>query len=230
MATEPRQASVAQVTFAPFRYSLRLGISILLLWFVTICTQIGYAHLTNTDGVLNVERQIGYYVDKADTTGVASKMATATYAWVFEKMKIHIMLAPKAQPAQQPDTSVTPYLKRSIWAAFRPELLTAAYATVLYAAKLGISLTALPLLLIWVLAFGADGLVQRSIRRSSGGHESAAVYHRAKLYGVRLLPPFAAVIFMCSPWAIPPAFVFVPAALVSAVLLRLQATYYKKYL
>lgn len=229
MASDPRQPTVADATFAPFRLTLRVSASLVLLWLVSISAQIAYIHLHKLDGVAHIERQISYYTDTADSTGLANRMATVTYEWAFERLRLHVILGPAAQGTPK-DTAVTPYLKRSLWVAYKPELLISAYASVLYAAKIGVFVTIMPLLLIWLLAFGVDGLVQRSIRKACGGHESAALYHRAKLYGVRLLPPFAAVIFLCSPIAISPGWVFVPVALVSALLLRLQAAYYKKYL
>lgn len=121
-------------------------------------------------------------------------------------------------------------VKTSIWLSFKPEIEVLLYNSILFAAKLGVVVGLAPIYVLWMVVFGVDGLVQRYVRRACGGHESASIYHRAKLYGTKLLPPLAALIFLCSPVAVPALWVFVPSALISALLIRVQATYYKKYL
>ncbi len=229
MASDPREISVEAATFAPFKQAFRWGMSLVILWMVSIVALAVYVHWKKIDGVAHIGEQISYYTDESAPNHMGTVFANATLKAIFDDYKLHTVFRAKAR--DQSDTGATaPMLKRSVSAAFLPEFQIALHGTVLYAAKLGVAAPLLGVLFLWLVAFGVDGLVQRSIRRSCGGYESAAIYHRAKLYGVRMLPPFAAVIFFCCPVKLPVLAVFVPMALVSAILLRVQATYYKKYL
>jgi integrating conjugative element membrane protein (TIGR03747 family) len=120
--------------------------------------------------------------------------------------------------------------RKSFLVAFKTEVTVIAYATLLFGVKLATALFWVMLLGLLLVVSAVDGLVQRTIRRACGGHESASIYHRAKHYGVGLLPSAIGVIYFCWPTAIEPSWIFVPGALVTALMARLQATYYKKYL
>ena len=229
MASKPSENTVASATFAPFKLSFRLILSLSLLWFTSVVVHVSWVNFYKLPVDSHMEEMIGYYVDKSTSKGLIVQLATSSYWLVFEAtaMQRTIMAAPTAP---RDSLALAPGIRRGIWAAFKPELRTTAYATVLFGVKLGILLLALPLLAVLLLCFGVDGMVQRHIRRACGGHESAALYHRAKLYGIKLMPPFAAVVFLCSPVAYDPAWLLIPVTLFSALLLRVQATYYKKYL
>jgi integrating conjugative element membrane protein (TIGR03747 family) len=229
MATNPKEHTVAATTFAPFARAANLLFSISLIWLLSVAVHICWVNWHKLPPSEHMEKMIGYYVDRASSKGFVEKVANSTYWLVFEATAAQkMMFVPP--PPQIDSIAVGRGLRRGIWAVYKPEILVAGYATVLFGVKLGVLALAIPLLAILMLCFGADGLVQRYIRRACGGHESAALYHRAKLYGIKLLPPFAAVTFLCSPVAFEPAWLLIPATLFSAILLRIQATYYKKYL
>lgn len=229
MASNPSENTVASATFAPFKLSFRLILSLSLLWFTSVVVHISWVNFYKLPVDTHMEEMIGFYVDKSTSKGLIEQLATSSYWLVFEAtaMQRTIMAAPTAQ---RDSLALAPGIRRGMWAAFKPELRTTAYATVLFGVKLGILLLALPLLAVLLICFGMDGIVQRYIRRACGGNESSALYHRAKLYGIKLMPPFAAVLFLCSPVAYDPAWLLIPVTLFSALLLRVQATYYKKYL
>ena len=230
MASSPQENTVALATFAPFLWAGRMAFSLSLVWMLSLACHIGWIHWFKLPPEQHMEQIIGYHVDKAPAGGFVEKVASGTYWLVFEATHAqkYLTKAPAAGSAEAP--AMGPALRRGMWAAFKPEILVAAYATVLFGVKLGVLILALPLLAVLMACFGVDGLVQRHIRRACGGHESASLYHRAKLYGFKLLPPFTGVIFLCSPVAFDPAWLLIPTTLVSAFLLRIQATYYKKYL
>jgi integrating conjugative element membrane protein (TIGR03747 family) len=229
MATNPKDNTVAVATLAPFRFGSRILWSIALMWFMSLAVHITWVNFYKLPVESHMEGLIGYYVDRAAAKGFVERVANGAYWVVFEATSIQKLLTTPPPPRNN-SMAVGGAVRRVTWAAFKPELATAAYATVLYGVKLGVLALALPLLAVLMVCFGVDGLVQRYIRRACGGHESASIYHRAKLYGVKLMPPFAAVIFLCSPVAFDPAWLLIPVTLFSAVLLRVQATYYKKYL
>lgn len=229
MASNQPENTIAAATFAPFKLASRVLFSISLIWFTSLAVHIGWVNWNKLPVENHMEKLIGYYVDHAPSKGFVEKLAIDAYWLVFEATSAQRKLA-TAPTVKYDNMNLAPRLRGGIWAAFKPELKTAAYATVLFGVKLGVLLLALPLLGVLLLCFGVDGMVQRYIRRACGGHESAALYHRAKFYGVKFVPPFAAVVFLCSPVAFEPALLFIPVTLFSALLLRVQTTYYKKYL
>ena len=86
-----------------------------------------------------------------------------------------------------------------------------------------------PMLALTYLVASTDGLVQRAIRRMSGGRESASLYHRAKHLQVALLVMCGAITLL-TPLSIEPRWILEPGIAVLAILARLQWTYYKKHL
>jgi hypothetical protein len=75
----------------------------------------------------------------------------------------------------------------------------------------------------------ADGLVQRSIRKARGGHESSSLYHRAKYSQVTLLALTGASILLV-PISIDPRWIVGPGVIALCAMARLQWIYYKKHL
>jgi integrating conjugative element membrane protein (TIGR03747 family) len=222
---DPRHSATA-ATFAPFRLAWRTAKSVVLVWLVCIVMQIGWVHWYHVDVDTEMPELIGYYLKKSGDVEFVQTVALKVYWMAFEATAIQRRLTSQPSDAQ----TVGATTRRIVWAAMRDDLRVAAYATVLFGVRLAITVLALPLFLALQFAAGVDGLVQRQIRKDCGGNESSALYHRAKLYGISYLPPFAATLFLASPVAFDPALVLLPAAIGSAVLLRVQATYYKKYL
>lgn len=229
MASNPKhEHTVAEATFAPFRFSFRLCVALVLLWASSVAMQIAYIHWNHVQPDEHMTELIDFYVAKSPAKGFVESAATTAHWIVFEATEAQRRLL--RPPEAKRDDKLGKAVKRGFWAAFQPQLRTMAWATVLFGAKVGIMLLAIPIFIVLMAVATVDGLVQRYVRKACGGHESAALYHRAKLYGMKLLPPFAAVIFLCVPVSFDPAWVFVPTAVLSALLLRVQATYYKKYL
>lgn len=232
-SSQPREHAVAHATFAPFKFAWYLLATGLLVWFVGMVIQITWVRYYHLNPTEHMEQQISYYVDKAPSQGLVKTLAYKAYWLVFEATSFQRLLSSAPKPADATAEYQDPLgrsVHRTIWAAYRQDLIVIAYGTVLFGVKAAIVLFVIPLFLILMIAAGIDGLVQRAIRRACGGHESDTLYHRAKLFGTKLLPPFAIVIFFCSPVTFDAAWLFVPCAFVSATLLRIQATYYKKYI
>lgn len=74
-----------------------------------------------------------------------------------------------------------------------------------------------------------DGLVERAIRRVSGGRESSSIYHRAKYLQI-LLVVTSMRIFLLLPSSIDFAAMASVALVIAAVMVRVQWSYYKKHL
>jgi integrating conjugative element membrane protein (TIGR03747 family) len=101
--------------------------------------------------------------------------------------------------------------------------------TGLFAVRTATYLCALPLIALGVLLGVTDGLVARAKRKACAGHESASIYHRAKL-GVSFVAILGYVVYLALPEVRQPALLLVPLAAVVALLVRAQCAYYKKYL
>ena len=109
-----------------------------------------------------------------------------------------------------------------------PALQVAMLATKLYGLRLALWLSAiLPAVLGYAVGM-VDGLVERSIRRYSGGRESAMLYHRAK-YAIAGAVGLWLFVFVCLPIPLEVSWCSWVAAGVIGVLSRLQWKYYKKY-
>jgi hypothetical protein len=109
-----------------------------------------------------------------------------------------------------------------------PALQVAMLATKLYGLRLALWLSAiLPMALGYAVGM-IDGLVERSIRRYSGGRESATLYHRAK-YVIAGVVGLWLFVFVCLPIPLELQWGSWVAGGVIGVLSRLQWKYYKKY-
>ena len=79
-----------------------------------------------------------------------------------------------------------------------PALQVAMLATKLYGLRLALWLSAMPPVALGYAVGMIDGLVERSIRRYSGGRESATLYHRAK-YAIAGVVGLSLFVYVCVP-------------------------------
>ena len=101
--------------------------------------------------------------------------------------------------------------------------------TYIFAVRTAMYISALPLLLLGGTIGLVDGLVARARRKAVAGRESASLYHRAKL-GLSFIPIMGYLLCLGVPSLDEPVPVLIPVALAMAALVRLQCSYYKKYL
>jgi integrating conjugative element membrane protein (TIGR03747 family) len=99
----------------------------------------------------------------------------------------------------------------------------------LFCVRLAICISAISgFILIGALAF-MDGLTEREIRKNSGGHESALLYHHAK----RWLSPsifMSLGFYLTMPISIHPTLIFLPAMTITGMIVFITASKFKKYL
>lgn len=220
--------------FAPLKWFF--GMSLLLLALILAAWVIDWVFVFKVwpDGIGKLETILSADLDRAAQLGesysdlprFAAGTANFLYALLFEATGIHGM---GARFAQASSLSIPDTIVRNTYISNFEVIRVAMIGTQLFGVRLAILITALPLL---ALAYGAaltDGLVQRAIRRASGGRESASLYHRAKHLQVMLLIT-AAVIGLLLPASIDPRYIWVPAAISLMALTRLQWAYYKKHL
>jgi len=158
--------------------------------------------------------------------GGAVAVANALYALVFKVTGLHDMGLRFADsgPLSIPDTVV-----RKAYLAFHDWIEVAMVGTQLFGARLATLFMSLPAFALAYVVATADGFVQRAIRRTGGGRESASLYHRAKHLQL-LVAVFAVAACLLLPSSMDLRWIGYPAIVMLAVLARVQWSYYKKYL
>ncbi len=108
-------------------------------------------------------------------------------------------------------------------------ILAAMIITQIFAVRLAVLTLAIPAFVLLAMLGLTDGLVQRDIRRWSGGRESSFVYHWAKkvLYPSLILPW---IIYLAMPVSVYPNLIVLPFAVLFAVSVTVMASTFKKYL
>ena len=161
-----------------------------------------------------------------DLPKLAAGTANFLYALFFQATGIHDMGARFADAAALsiPDTIV-----RNTYIANFEAIRVAMVGTQLFGIRIATLVMSIPLFVLVYVAALTDGLVQRSIRRAGGGHESASLYHRAKHLQLLLLVTVGAVSLL-PPESIDPRSIFAPSVMLVSILGRIQWAYYKKHL
>jgi integrating conjugative element membrane protein (TIGR03747 family) len=169
-------------------------------------------------------------LDLAEWQGGVPSAVTGTanflYALVFRFTGIHDMGIRFAEGAALsiPDTIV-----RNTYIANRDAIEVAMIGTQLLGVRLATLAMMVALLALIYLVSAADGLTQRAIRRTSGGRESASLYHRAKHLQVALMA-IGLLTGLLWPATLDVRWIGLPLAATLGVLTRLQWAYYKKHL
>lgn len=236
MASLRDENPVAHGVFTPFRLVWRLSMSLVLVWLLACAIQIGYVAHNDLDPQAHFEAQMDYYLaELGDRSGMATEMALKGYELVFSATEAQRrffagVLDKKVPQPTGPVSKLGGVLRQGVRVGFRYPLRIAGYTTLLLGVKLAVGFVGLFLLgSVWLIAV-VDGLAKRSIRKACAGKESALIYHRAKHLGFWVLLPGMAVVHLCSPVPINPAWIILPGGLLGALAIRLQAEYFKKYL
>lgn len=224
MASSSDKPTLQEASLWPFWVVTKLLASTLLLWFASVACLLIYTHQMGAikPQAQYIEGLVQFYSGFAGSGVWVEKIANAilqvTYGWTgLSGGSASGNNETAGLGARLMNGQLGTYIQLSIG------------ATYLFGIKLALLLLSLPLYGLLLFIGVVDGLVERSVRKACGGHESATWYHRAKHYGIKLLPYAAALTLLASPIAFDPAWVLAPAFVLGAVLLRTQCKYYKKY-
>jgi integrating conjugative element membrane protein (TIGR03747 family) len=113
------------------------------------------------------------------------------------------------------------------WAA--DYILAALQILSLFAVRLAVLVLSVPAFVLLSLIGVIDGLVQRDIRRWSGGRESSFIYHWAK----KLIMPSLTLpwmLYLAMPISLHPNLIVLPFAVIFAIALTVMTSTFKKYL
>jgi integrating conjugative element membrane protein (TIGR03747 family) len=178
-------------------------------------------------GYLNQDFKRSVIVEKP--AEFARHFADSFYDWTFKKTGVQAAIIWLATPV--PGVDDKPFRKRlhRIFKALQEYVLAAITVTQIFAVRLAILILAFPAFILLALVGLIDGLVQRDIRRWSGGRETSFVYHWAKkiLYPSLILPW---IIYLAMPESVHPNYVVLPFAVLFALSVTVMASTFKKYL
>jgi len=248
MATQTRRTASAQQTAERgiiatlFIKLLQVFVFMLLTLFFSILVEWagmalnywdppGFQHseamLEKELGYLNQDFKRSVIVEKP--AEFARRFADSFYDWTFKKTGIQSAIVWLARPV--PGVEDRPFRKRlhQIFTAIQEYIVAAITVTQIFAVRLAILILAFPAFILLALVGLIDGLVQRDIRRWSGGRESSFVYHWAKrvLYPSLILPW---IIYLAIPESVHPNYIVLPFAVLFAISVTVMASTFKKYL
>ncbi len=229
MANKNDKPEIAQTALWPFVFAMRWMLGGFLIYIVATLIFCGFAIKQHPYDQLSwADEMINYYVQVGGNDDTAAKAGRAAHSLVFESLGMISMGRTSDKKAMT---------DKSFWSNMKtPNPITKSEffelwqrSTYLFGVRLYHILIAVPAFAL-VAALGMfDGLSQRAIRTACAGHESASLYHRAKFAAFTLAAPLAAAVYLCSPWNYHPIYLLVPALLATSLLLRVQYTFYKKY-
>ena len=108
-------------------------------------------------------------------------------------------------------------------------LIAAILISVMFCVRLSILFLSLPAFLMFGIVGLVDGLMQRDLRKWSGGNESAFIYHWAKRFALPILI-IGWVVYLAIPTSIHPNYIITPCAIAFGLVLMVMASKFKKYL
>lgn len=227
----PYQDSVLGTNLWWLRAVIRFILAMMLFSIIAIILDIIYfKYVWGPDrGIERMESLIAYAFEYPLNQVLAEKCAEATY-WIYFKWNLIDEAVRNYANGEIAPTIISRTYRNTLIIPFQSEMTVAMYGTKLFGIRMASMLQALPLLALTGLVAIVDGLVERYVRTKCVGNESSTIYHRAKFYAFRLVPPAAGLIYLAAPYAINPALIFIPTALLMGILLRTQMKYYKKYL
>jgi integrating conjugative element membrane protein (TIGR03747 family) len=164
----------------------------------------------------------------AEPIEFARRCSANFYYYLFQKTGIEKGLKWLASPEPQQHPQLHNWIKYACHLS-ADYILAAITITSVFAVRLAVLVLSTPAFVLLMLVGMIDGLVQRYIRRWSGGRESAFVYHWAKKFILPLLVlPW--VIYLAMPVSIHPNVIVLPFAVLLAVVVRVMTATFKKYL
>jgi integrating conjugative element membrane protein (TIGR03747 family) len=158
----------------------------------------------------------------------AKNFADTFYKITFKKTGVQSAIIWLATPAPHSNSRLRKGL-HTLFKRVKAYVIAAMTVTQIFAVRLAVLILAFPAFILLAMLGLVDGLVQRDIRRWSGGRESSFIYHWAKkaLYPSLILPW---IIYLAMPESVHPNLIVLPFAVLFAVSVMVMASTFKKYL
>ena len=158
----------------------------------------------------------------------AQRFADNFYYYGFQKTGIERGLKWLATTEPQQNKHLHAFVQ-SAYRLTADYILAAINMTSVFAVRLAVLALSAPAFILLVLVGMIDGLVQRDIRRWSGGRESAFIYHWAKKFILpSLMLPW--MLYLAMPISIHPTLIVLPFAVLFALAMTVMTSTFKKYL
>jgi integrating conjugative element membrane protein (TIGR03747 family) len=154
----------------------------------------------------------------ARSTDFITAWVNQSYEWVFIKTGLHGVLHSNGNQ-----------FTNSLISGMRPIIQGAMIGFQIFMIRLAVIALMLPFLALVSIVAASDGFLGWYRRRTGAARESAFIYHRSKrmvawsifgLWFFYLVPPFA----------IDPAYIFLPVLMLLSLFIRLSVQYFKKYI
>lgn len=244
--TKQRPATAQQAAERGIVASTLIGIAQILMYLVltlvfsVLVEWVGMASgLWDEPGAMHSERMLHQelqYLNQDFTRSAiverpvryAKRFSDNFYDLTFKKTGVQTAVIWLATPTQTSSGSVRRSLHR-MFEMTREYVLAAMTVTQIFAVRIAVLTLAMPAFVLLGAMGLVDGLVQRDVRRWSGGRESSFVYHWAKkaLYPSLILPW---IVYLAIPVNVHPNMVVLPFAVLFAVSLMVMSSTFKKYL
>lgn len=166
-----------------------------------------------------------------DTQAFASRLLTLS-RWPYDKCGITGMVvkAKALRDGKVSPNSRTPSLLVMVTQHIAQALEILVYVTQDVAVRLAMALFALPVLVLAILIGVVDGLVQRDVRKWSGGRESSFIYHHAKHYSKWFMTAGFSIYLGWPLSGFNPTYLLLAFAALTAFTLAIACASFKKYL
>lgn len=225
---------LAEVMLSPLKLVFTLGlgiIAVLLLAWAIDWVFVFKVWPQSVDGLRiilanDLAHGVSLVAQQGSGAGAITEPANFLYEVIFEATGIDDM---GRQFADRSALSIPDTIVRRAYVAHRDAIETAMVGTQLLGVRIATLARFTPLLLLLYAIGSVDGLVQRAIRRTCGGRESASLYHRAKYLQMAVLG-LGGLTVLVWPAAVEWRLAGGLLAGAVAVLARGQWAYYKKHL
>ena len=175
-----------------------------------------------------LDRDFQRSIVTSDPARFAKQVADNTYHVLFEVTHFIVCIRWVSPPPVTNEQGIRPTLHK----VYRPVaefVIAMMQITQVFSVRLAILALAMPVFLLFSLVALVDGLVQRDLRRWSGGRESSYVYHYAKRAALPLVV-LTWVIYLSLPFSVHPSLVVLPFAILFALTMAITASMFKKYI
>jgi len=166
--------------------------------------------------------EVRYLIEELDPLAAEriTRWSQTAYHWTFVKTGLESFLYNFGS-----GDGVINSLVKGFWPVFQGAII----GFQIFVIRVSVIVLMLPFLVLAMLVGASDGYLEWFRRRTGGARESAFIYHRSKhmlnwsLIGFWFL-------YLIPPFAVNPAYIFIPSALILGLFSRLSIQFFKKYI
>jgi integrating conjugative element membrane protein (TIGR03747 family) len=223
----------------PFKWVVNLLLTLALSWATALALAYAFDmwvwepgtardHLQKAFNVILEDALFGgIQVTHSSAASFTLLCANLAYEWVFVSTGLEPLIATMAAGVRP--AGVLEKVAFELAVDHQDKVGIFIDTTRLFGAKVGLLVTASPLLFGVYLVGAIDGLAARYIRTQGGGRESSFLYHRSKFATITLMGTVAVALVLL-PVPLAPHWVLPLSSILIAMLAYVQWRFYKKYI